>query len=121
MLGIALYGTTVLLPLMMQTLLGYTAQRAGEALSPGGFVIIVCMPIVGFLLARGDPRKMIAFGLVALSLAMLHMTSFNLNVDFRTVMLARCYQSLAWLFCSCPSTPRPTPFCRGKKTMPRPG
>ncbi len=99
-LGIVLYGTTVLLPLMMQTLLGYTAQLAGEALTPGGFAIMICMPLVGFLLGRISPRPLLIFGLVILSLAMFHMTSFNLGVDFRTVMMARIYQSvgLAFLF-----------------------
>ena len=41
MLGFALLGSTLLLPLFTQTLLGYTAERAGLALMPGGFTIIV--------------------------------------------------------------------------------
>src|SRR6195256_5751075 len=45
MLGFALLGSTLLLPLFMQTLLGYTAERSGMALSPGGFAIMVMMPI----------------------------------------------------------------------------
>jgi DHA2 family multidrug resistance protein len=99
-LGIVLYGTTVLLPQMMQTLLGYTAQLAGEALTPGGFAIMLFMPVVGFLLGRVEPRPLLIFGLVVLSASMYHMTHFNLNVDFRTVMMARVYQSvgLAFLF-----------------------
>src|SRR6201997_2571658 len=52
MLGFALLGSTLLLPLFMQTLLGYTAERSGMALSPGGFAIMLCMPFVGFLLSR---------------------------------------------------------------------
>src|SRR5579871_607048 len=56
MLGFALLGSTLLLPLYMQTLLGYTAQLSGMALSPGGFAIMVMMPLVGFLLTRYDAR-----------------------------------------------------------------
>ena len=44
MLGFALLGSTLLLPLFLQTLLGYTAQLSGMALSPGGFVIMVICP-----------------------------------------------------------------------------
>src|SRR5712671_516291 len=56
MLGFALLGSTLLLPLFMQTLLGYTAQQAGLALMPGGFTIMLLLPLVGFLLSRYTPR-----------------------------------------------------------------
>ncbi len=52
MLGFALLGSTLLLPLFSQTLLGYTAEQAGLALMPGGFTIILLLPLVGFLLSR---------------------------------------------------------------------
>jgi DHA2 family multidrug resistance protein len=100
MLGFALLGSTLLLPLFMQTLLGYTAERSGMALSPGGFAIMVAMPIVGYLLSRYNPRWLLLFGLMMLSFSLFHMTTFDLTVDFRTVMLARVYQAvgLAFLF-----------------------
>src|SRR6202011_6023659 len=96
----ALLGSTLLLPLFTQTLLGFTAQRAGMALTPGGLLIMAILPFVGFLLSKYDARKLITFGLVVLSLALFHMTSFDLNIDFRTVVLARMYQAagLAFLF-----------------------
>jgi DHA2 family multidrug resistance protein len=100
MLGFALLGSTLLLPLFMQTLLGYTAERSGLALMPGGFTIMVAMPIVGFLLSRYSPRYLMLFGLSMLSFSLFHMTNFDLNVDFRTVMMARVFQAmgLAFLF-----------------------
>jgi len=100
MLGFALLGSTLLLPLFMQTMLGYTAERSGMALSPGGFSIMLMMPLVGFLLSRYSPRWLMIFGLTMLSLSLFHMTTFDLGVDFRTVMLARVFQSvgLAFLF-----------------------
>ena len=100
MLGFALLGSTLLLPLFMQTLLGYTAERSGMALSPGGFAIMVMMPMVGFLLSRHNPRWLMMFGLSMLSFSLFHMTTFDLGVDFRTVMMARVFQSvgLAFLF-----------------------
>jgi MFS transporter, DHA2 family, multidrug resistance protein len=100
MLGFALLGSTLMLPLFMQTLLGYTAERSGLALSPGGFTIMLILPLVGFLLSRYPPRWLIITGLTVLSLALFHMTSFDLKVDFRTVAWARIYQGigLAFLF-----------------------
>jgi DHA2 family multidrug resistance protein len=98
MLGFALLSSTLLLPLMMQTLLGYTAERAGMALSPGGFAIMLMMPIVGFLLSRWDARKLMVFGLLVLSASLFHMTSFNLDVDFSTVMWARTFQAIGMAF-----------------------
>src|SRR6476660_9606715 len=100
MLGFALLGSTVLLPLFMQTLLGYTAQHSGLALLPGGFLLMLLMPLVGFMLSRFDPRKMMTFGLLALSFSLFHMTNFDLGVDFRTVVYTRMIQTmgLAFLF-----------------------
>jgi MFS transporter, DHA2 family, multidrug resistance protein len=100
MLGFALLGSTLLLPLFLQTLMGYTAELAGMALSPGGFAIMVMMPIVGFLLSRFDARYLLLFGLSMLSFSLFHMTNFTLGIDFKTAVLARVLQAvgLAFLF-----------------------
>ena len=100
MLGFALLGSTLLLPLFMQTQLGYTAEQSGLALMPGGFTIMLLMPLVGFLLSRYDARWLMSFGLIMLSVSLFHMTHFDLGVDFRTVTLARVLQAsgLAFLF-----------------------
>jgi DHA2 family multidrug resistance protein len=101
MLGFALLGSTLLLPLFMQTLLGYTAQLSGLALMPGGFTIMLLMPIVGFLLSRRfDARYLLLLGLSLLSFSLFHLTGLNLDVDFKTVALDRMLQAagLAFLF-----------------------
>jgi DHA2 family multidrug resistance protein len=98
MLGFALLGSTLLLPLFMQTLLGYTAQQSGLALMPGGFVIMVLLPLVGFLLSRYSPRWLLVFGLVVLSASLFHMTTFNLQMDFRTTAIARLLQAVGMAF-----------------------
>src|ERR1700689_2394341 len=98
MLGFALLGSTLLLPLFMQTMLGYTAKRAGLALMPGGFAIMVAMPLVGFLLSRYSPRYLMMFGLSMLSFSLFHMTTFDLSIDFRTVTIARVYQAIGMAF-----------------------
>src|SRR5580692_5536758 len=100
MLGFALLGSTLLLPLFMQTMLGYTAERAGLALMPGGFTIIILLPLVGFLLSRYSPRWLLFLGLIVLSASLFHMTGFNLDMDFRSVATARVMQAagMAFLF-----------------------
>ena len=94
MLGFALMGTTVVLPLFVQTLLGYTAEQAGMVLSPGGFAVMLMMPVVGALSGHIDARLLIAAGLIGTALAMFHMSGFDLSVDFSTLAWARVYQSL---------------------------
>lgn len=98
MLGFALLGSTLLLPLFMQTMLGYTAQKSGLALMPGGFVIMLLLPLVGFLLSRYPPRWMLVFGLVVLAASLFHMTQFDLQIDFRTTVMARVLQAVGMAF-----------------------
>jgi DHA2 family multidrug resistance protein len=100
MVGFALMSSTVLLPLFMQTIMGYTAEKAGLALMPGGFAILIAMPVVGFLLGRYDARRLLLFGMCMLSFALFHMTRFDTSIDFRTVATARVFQAigLAFLF-----------------------
>ncbi len=99
-LGFTLYGTTVLIPQFVQTLLGYTAELAGLVISPGGLCIVCCMPIVGILIGRLDPRWLIAFGFIIQAVAMVLMHQFSLDSNFRYIMWVRVFQSsgLAFLF-----------------------
>lgn len=98
--GGVLFGTTALLPLLMQTLLGYTAQQSGMALSPGGMVIAVLMPVVGWMVSRMDARWMILFGIVVVAYSLWTMAGFTLEVDFRTIVISRMVQGfgLAFIF-----------------------
>jgi MFS transporter, DHA2 family, multidrug resistance protein len=98
MLGFALLGSTLLLPLFMQTMLGYTAQESGLALMPGGFVIMILLPLVGFLLSKYSPRWLLFFGLTVLSASLFHMTRFDLDIDFKTVAVARVFQAVGMAF-----------------------
>jgi len=100
MLGVVLYGSTALLPIFLQTLLGYTALLSGLVLSPGGILVVILLPVVGKLLTHIESRWLVVFGLAILSLSLFHMATFNLEVDFRTAMTARIYQSagMAFLF-----------------------
>jgi MFS transporter, DHA2 family, multidrug resistance protein len=100
LLGFVLYATTVLIPQLLQELLGYTARLAGLALSPGGAVIMLMMPVVGFLVSKVDTRILIAFGCIVSSSALFVMAGWDLGLDFGHAVRARMLQSfgLAFLF-----------------------
>ena len=100
-LGFSLYSSTVLIPQFVQTLLGYTAELAGFVMSPGGFIIMLMMPVVGILITRMDPRAMITIGFVVMTSSLLAMHQMlALDSSFKTVMWLRVWQgaSLAFLF-----------------------
>jgi len=83
-LGIVLYGTTVLLPVMLQTLSGYTAQLSGLVLSPGAIVTLLVLPMVGRLLVKRDPRWLAAMGVSVLAVGMFQLSKLNLYTSFWT-------------------------------------
>jgi DHA2 family multidrug resistance protein len=99
-LGFTLYATTVLLPQLLQSLMGYTAELSGFAMSAGGLATIICMPIVGILISRVDGRYLIMFGFIAMALALNHMTGLDLQMSFAYAAKLRFLQSigLAFLF-----------------------
>ncbi|MFN7993533.1 MAG: DHA2 family efflux MFS transporter permease subunit [Bryobacteraceae bacterium] len=98
LLGFVLYGSTVLLPIFLQTLLGYTALLSGLALSPGGIVVLLLMPLVGRLISRTQPRWLLMFGLVTSAAGLFLMAGFNLQVDIGTAIRARIVQSIGIAF-----------------------
>jgi DHA2 family multidrug resistance protein len=79
-IGFVLYGSTVLLPLLMQVILGYTATHAGITNLPRGLASFLIMPIVGRLIGKFDSRKLLGIGLVASAYAMWELSKFSLDV-----------------------------------------
>ncbi len=92
-LGMVLFGSTVLIPEFLQTSLGYTAELAGLALSPAGFVLMFMMFVAGRLTAtKIDPRVLICIGFLGTSFALRLMTNIYLQIDFVTIVLLRMFQ-----------------------------
>jgi MFS transporter, DHA2 family, multidrug resistance protein len=100
MVGVILLGSTVLIPQYLQLVMGYSATQAGLAISPGGLLVMVLLPFVGILLKKVEARWLIGLGLAITSLALIHMTNFDVYMDFKYAVLARCFQAagLAFLF-----------------------
>jgi len=99
-LGVVLYGSLVMLPIMLQTLLGYTALQAGMAMFPRGLGSFVTMPIVGAIMTRYDPRKLLVIGIVACVISLLMLGTMSLDVGFWNIFWPQILQgsSLAFLF-----------------------
>jgi DHA2 family multidrug resistance protein len=99
-LGFSLYGTTVLIPQFVQTLLGYTAQLAGMVLSPAGLMMMAMMPVVGFLSTKVDPRKLMGYGFFMLTASLVVMHTMDLQISYGRLVFLRVFQSsgLAFLF-----------------------
>src|SRR5580693_8758958 len=81
-LGMVLFGSTVLIPQYLQVLLGYTAERAGMVLSPAGFVMMAMMAVAGRSLGKFDPRIMVALGYTVTALGIYNLTRLDLYTSF---------------------------------------
>jgi len=104
-LGIVLFASLVLMPLFLQTLVGYTAQVAGLAISAGGLMLLVEMPIIGALTTRVQARYLIAFGWLCLAIAMFYSTKrLDLAISFSAAMWVRVAQVVGMGFLFVPIT-----------------
>jgi len=81
-LGFVLYGSLVLLPIMLQTLFGYPSLQAGEAMVPRGIGSLIMMPVVGILTGKLDARKLLAVGLAVGGVTLLWMGQLNLHAGY---------------------------------------
>ena len=102
--GFVLYGSLVLLPVMLQTLMGYSALEAGKAMAPRGMGSLIMMPIVGMLTSKVDPRKLLALGLVVGGGTMLWLGQINLNAGQMDIMLPQFLQGMGMALLFVPLT-----------------
>jgi MFS transporter, DHA2 family, multidrug resistance protein len=104
-LGILLFSSLVLMPQFLQTLLGYTSELAGLALSAGGLVLLFEMPVMGKLTTMVQARYLIATGWLALSIAMYYSTKrIDLDISFAAATLLRIAQVIGLGFLFVPIT-----------------
>jgi DHA2 family multidrug resistance protein len=80
--GFCLYSSIMLIPLFLQTLMGYSATNAGMVMAPGGVATLIVMPFVGAALAKRDGRKIVLFGLLLGAGSMFIMQGLNLQGAF---------------------------------------
>src|SRR5579862_3462797 len=92
--GFTLFGSTVLIPQMLQNLYGYSATDAGLVLGPGAMVIVVLAPVMVRILPKVGVKAMIFTGYCIFALAMWYYASFDLGTDYRHEAVARAIQGL---------------------------
>ena len=99
-LGFVLYASLLLLPIFLQTLLGYSALDAGIAMAPRGLGSFLMMPVVGTVLGRFDPRKVLACGLTIAAWTLYELGRLNLNAGYWDIFWPQFIQgaALAMLF-----------------------
>jgi DHA2 family multidrug resistance protein len=104
-LGVMLFSSLVMMPQFLQTLVGYTAQLAGLAISAGGLTLLFLMPIMGKLTTKVQARYLISFGWLSLSIAMYYSTKrIDLQISFSAAAWLRVVQVIGLGFLFVPIT-----------------
>jgi DHA2 family multidrug resistance protein len=86
LIGIPLYGTMTLLPLMLQNLMNYPVVTTGLVTAPRGIGTMAAMLLVSRLVGRVDTRLIILSGLLATVVSMWQMTGFSLQMGMGPVI-----------------------------------
>ncbi len=100
LVGGVLNASTVLQPQFMQQLLGYTATIAGEALTGGGIVLVLVMPLAGIATGKYPARNLAALGFIGFALAFWwNSVTINLGLSFGYNTLLRIILMVPIPFC----------------------
>jgi DHA2 family multidrug resistance protein len=90
----AFFGSTVLFPLWLQTVLGYTPTWAGIATAPVGILALVLSPLVGKNLQKVDLRLIASFAFIVFATTTHWLSTFNLNTEFHMLIWPRLVQGI---------------------------
>jgi len=123
----AFFSTVVLLPLWLQTNLGYTATWAGRATAWQGLFAVIMSPIVGRLSVKRDPRLLVCIGVLLLGVTTLWRSTFTTDTEFWRIVMPQLLQGFALPFFFIPLmmvalgavTPRETTSAAGLLTFMR--
>src|SRR5262250_3979 len=92
--GFVLYGSLVLLPIMLQTLLGYPSLQAGIAMAPRGIGAFFMMPLTGLMTGRFDARKLLTAGLLVGGLTLIWLSWLNLQAGYWDIFWPQLIQGV---------------------------
>ncbi len=94
-MGFILFGSLVLVPVMLQTLLRYPPLQAGWAMAPRGLGSLVSMPLVGLFVSRVDPRKLLAAGFLSAGWTLFWFADLDMNVGYWNIFWPQFIQGVA--------------------------
>ncbi len=103
-MAFALFGTLVMLPVFLQVLLGYPALQAGISLMPRGYASLFATPLVGLLVGRIDPRKLLTLGFLLGAGSLLWFSQLNLQVGYWNLFWPQFIQGLSFSLLMVPLT-----------------
>jgi len=92
--GFVLYGSMVLLPIMLQTLLGYPPLQAGIAMAPRGIGSFFMMPLTGLMTGKFDPRKLLTAGLIVGGTTLIWLSWLNLQAGYWDIFWPQLIQGV---------------------------
>ncbi len=102
--GFVLYGSIVLIPIFLQTLLGYPALEAGWAMLPRGLGAFLAMPFIGILMSKIEPRKLLFVGFLVAAYSMWDLGRINLSAGYWDVFWPQFIQGVGMGFLFVPLT-----------------
>ena len=102
--GFVMYASTAMLPLFLQTMMGYSALQSGMSVSPRGFGAMFSMVLAGFLVRYIDPRVLMAFGFALLGYSTWLLGQINLAIGMGSVVMPNIVSGLAMGFVFVPLT-----------------
>jgi DHA2 family multidrug resistance protein len=103
-LGFVLYGSLVLLPIFLQTLLGYSALDSGVAMLPRGLGSFLAMPLVGILMSKIEPRKLLTVGLTVAAASFWYLAKIDLGAGYWDLFWPQFIQGMSLGFIFVPLT-----------------
>ena len=96
--GLILFGTTQLIPQMLQQVMGYSSFDAGLALTLGGLATLVAVPFAGRMVGKVDARILLGGALFVQAAALWNMSHFSVDISFADAAMGRLYQAVALPF-----------------------
>ena len=96
--GLILYGTTQLIPQMLQSVMGYSSYDAGLALTLGGIGTLVAVPFAGRMVGKVDARLLLGGALLVQAAALWNMSYFSPDISFADAAFGRLWQAIALPF-----------------------
>ncbi len=103
-MSFALFSSMIMLPVLLQVLLGYPALQAGVALMPRGYASLVVTPLVGLIVGRVDPRKLLALGFLCGATSLLWFSHLNLQVGYWDLFWPQFLQGISFSLMMVPLT-----------------
>ncbi|MBZ5497475.1 MAG: DHA2 family efflux MFS transporter permease subunit [Acidobacteriia bacterium] len=94
LMGFVLYGSLVLLPILLQTLMGYPPLEAGIAMAPRGVGSLLAMPLVGIMMARIDPRKLLMVGYMVGGFSLFWFARISLEAGYWNIFWPQLVQGI---------------------------